>query len=154
ANASDFSVNGIPANSVSLLDATDLVFHFSTSPVVGQGVQTMAIAAGAIHRLSDGGPIEAFSATFRYDAVLLEVTSTLPKDGSAAQLPLASIQVDFNEPYDPGSIGTDDLSVTQGSVTSFTLVDADTVQYNLTGVTQEGTLGLNIAAGAVTDAFG
>ena len=39
-------------------------------------------------------------------------------------------------------------------MSSFSLVDSQTVAYNLTGINSSGTLTINMAAGAVTDAFG
>jgi len=65
-DASDFTVNGIPADSVGLLNGnmtTD--FTFNTSPAV-QGVNTMHIAAGAFNCLF--GPVAEFTCTFRFEA--------------------------------------------------------------------------------------
>jgi hypothetical protein len=46
-DASDFTVNGIPANEVMLSnDNTTITFHFTSSPA-GEGVNTMHIAVGA-----------------------------------------------------------------------------------------------------------
>ena len=54
---SDFTVNGIPANSVSYTaGTTTMTFNYSTTPVLTQGVQTMHIAAGAFKRASDNTP--------------------------------------------------------------------------------------------------
>jgi hypothetical protein len=65
-DASDFTVNGIPADSVSLSNGnvtTD--FTFNISPAV-QGVNTMHIAAGAFN--CGNGPVAEFTCTFRYEA--------------------------------------------------------------------------------------
>jgi hypothetical protein len=67
---------------------------------------------------------------------------------------LTTLTVNLNEPYAPGSVGTDDVSLSMGSVVGFTLIDADTIQYQLSGINQEGTLTFSIAAGALTDVFG
>ena len=49
--ASDFTVNGTPANSFVLSNGnTTITFHFNSSPVVTQGPQTMHIPAGAFNR--------------------------------------------------------------------------------------------------------
>ena len=46
--ASDFTVNGTPANSFILgAGNTQITFHFNSTPVTTQGLQTMHIAAGA-----------------------------------------------------------------------------------------------------------
>jgi extracellular elastinolytic metalloproteinase len=152
--ATDFTVNGLPADSFTPVDNDTIIFHFDATPVVNQGFQTMAIAAGAITRASDNDPIDEFSGQFRYDAVGMQVVSTVPADGSRVSLPLAALQVNFNEPYDPASIDTGDLTLSMGSVTGFSLVDADTVEYTLSGLTSEGTLSIHVAAGAINDTFG
>src|SRR5262245_13442025 len=52
--ASDFTVNGTPANSFQLQNGnTTIVFHFNSSPVITQGPQTMHIPANAFNRISD-----------------------------------------------------------------------------------------------------
>ena len=65
--ASDFTVNGIAANSFVLGGGnTQITFHFNSSPVTIQGPQTMNIAAGAFNRQSDNAPNSAFNCTFCY----------------------------------------------------------------------------------------
>ena len=65
--ASDFTVNGIAANTVAFSNGnTTLTFHFNTSPVSTQGPQTMHIAAGAFNRASDNMPNFEFNCTFCY----------------------------------------------------------------------------------------
>ena len=76
--ASDLTVNGIPADDVELTSDKTLTFRFTSSPVHDQGLQTMAIADGAITASRDNEPIAAFLGTFRYDALLLQVTTTSP----------------------------------------------------------------------------
>ena len=74
--ASDFTVNGIPANTVTLTNGnTTLTFHFNTSPVTMQGPQTMHIAAGAFNRASDNMPNFEFNCTFCYAITPLMVTT-------------------------------------------------------------------------------
>lgn len=153
-NAADLTVNAIPADSFALTDANTVTFHFNASPVTAQGAQSLAMAAGSITG-ADGSPLAAFAASFRYDVLPIQVASTIPADSSTVPLPLTSVTLKFNEPYDAGSIGTDDLTlVGQGAVTGYSLISSDTVQYTLSGVTSEGTLTLRLAAGAVTDVYG
>jgi subtilisin family serine protease len=154
-DASDLLVNGIPADSV-VLSNGDLTatFSYNTSPVTSQGLQNMAIAEDSFARISDGDGVGAFNASFRYDAVLMAVVSTVPADGSLVQLPLTSILLNFNEPYDPASVDTGDLGLNMGTVVGFNLIDADTVEYLIDGLNSEGTLLINVVAGALTDAFG
>ena len=152
--ASDLTVNGIAANSFTLTNSTTITFHFTLSPVTAQGLQTIAMSAGAVTRLSDGNNLAQFSSTFRYDTVLTQVASTNPAIGSVVTLPMSSIQVTFNEAVAVASLGTSNLKLSQGTVTSFTQISSTTVQYNLSGLTAEGALTIAMAAGAVTDAFG
>jgi hypothetical protein len=152
--ASDLAVNGIAADSFTLTNSTTITFHYNSSPVTTQGLQTMSIAAGAITRQTDGSPVAAFSASFRYDVVRIAVTSTTPANGSTLTLPLPALTLHFNEAYASSSISASNLSLSQGSVSGFTLVDSQTVTYGLSGINSAGTLTINMAAGAVTDAFG
>jgi len=63
---SDFTVNGIPANTVILSNNnTTITFHFNSSPVV-QGQNTMHIPAGAFNCVN--GPVQEFTCTFTYQA--------------------------------------------------------------------------------------
>ncbi len=153
-DASDFKVNGVSASSFVLNDSDTITFHFNTTPIVTQGVQTLSIAAGAMTRQSDGSASLVFNSTLRWDLTPIAVTSTVPVDGSLVTLPLTSIDVNFNEPFAAASIGASDLTLNRGTVTGFTLLDADTVRFTVSGLNSEGNLTLNIAAGAITDAFG
>ncbi len=151
-DAGDLTVNGIAADSFLETDTDTITFQFATSPVTSQGLQTMSIASGAIEG-TGGSPLAAFSATFRYDAVLMEVVSTDPPQG-LVYLPLTGLQVNFNEAYDLASVGTDDLVLSRGSVTGVSRVDDDTVEYTIAGLEGEGLWMVDIAAGALDDAYG
>ncbi|HEV3416195.1 MAG TPA: S53 family peptidase, partial [Pirellulales bacterium] len=152
--ASELAVDGIAANSVTFTNSTTITFHYDASPVTTQGLQTMSIAAGAITRQADGFPMAAFNTTFRYDVLPIAVDSTTPANGTTVTLPLTTLSVHFNEAYASSSVSASNLSLSQGSVSGFTLVDAQTVTYNLSGINSAGTLTINLATGAVTDAFG
>jgi hypothetical protein len=154
--ASDFEVNGIAATSFSETSSTSITFTFSTSPVLtSQLTQTMTIAAGAIVSASDGTALTAFSGTFNDDALpQIAVVSTTPPSGSSVVLPMTSLTVQFNEAYSAGSISTSNLTLSQGTVTGFTLVNSTTVTYSLSGLTTAGTLTVTIAAGAIDDTNG
>jgi hypothetical protein len=63
--ASDFTVNGTPADNVTLLNGNMTIeFTFNTSPVV-LGHNTMHIAAGAFN-CALGEPVAEFTCTFSY----------------------------------------------------------------------------------------
>src|SRR6266478_5524712 len=73
----DFTVNGTPANSFVLSNGNaTITFHFNSSPVTTEGVQTMHIPAGAFNRASDGMPNFEFTCTFCYAVTPLQVTTT------------------------------------------------------------------------------
>src|SRR5262249_44872990 len=155
-------VNGAPADGVTLNGAhTSATFTFSFNPVVAQGSQTMTIAAGAITR--DGDPasgIAAFNASFRYDAVLLQVASTNPPfPGGAFTRPGPfTYDVTFNEVVDPASVQPTDLvlgGMAGATVSGVTLQNGNTTaRFTIGGVSTEGTLTASLAAGAIVDAFG
>jgi hypothetical protein len=64
--ATDFTVNGTPANSFTLTNGnTTITFHFNISPVT-QGQNTMHIPAGAFNCCN--GLVQEFNCTFVYDA--------------------------------------------------------------------------------------
>jgi subtilisin family serine protease len=152
--AAAFTVNGTPADSVTINDPFTLIFHYNSSPVTQQGLQSMDMVAGAIKRLRDGSGNLTFHANFRYAAVRLQVAFTNPAAGSFVPLPFTQLDVHFNLPYDPTTIGTSNLTLSQGTVKAATAVDATTVRYTLSGIVDEGPLTASMAAGAVTDQFG
>lgn len=151
--AGDFSVNGTPADAFTLTDSDTVTFHFVSTPIVGQGLQTMSMAEGALARASDGAGLNAFSNTFRYDVLPLAVASVVPATGATAQLPLAGLQVTFNEPVAAASVSIDDLTLNQGTVTGVSIA-GNTVTYALSGLLSEGTLSYSFKAGALTDVYG
>ncbi len=153
-DASDLTVNAIPATSVQQTNPTTLTFQFASSPITQEGTQAMSVAAGAILRLGDDNPILPFDIGFRYDSIRLIVTSTDPAVGSRVDLPFTSLRVNLNEPYDPASVGINDLTLSQGTVTAATPVGPQAIEYTLNGITVEGVLTARIAAGALTDLFG
>ena len=114
----------------------------------------MSIAAGALLRASDNGGNLAWNASFRYDTHVMNVASTNPINGAVVTIPFTHLELNFDEAVGSGSVGADDLVLSQGSVESAAMVDADTVGYTLTGITTEGTLTVSLGAGAVTDVWG
>ena len=159
--ASDFTVNAIAANSFVLGGGnTQITFHYNSTPVTSQGVQTMNVVAGAFNKASGGDPVSAFTGTFRYDALLLQVTTTVPAVGGVFSPPAPgayNYDVNFNEAVDPGSVQTGDLTLSgtsAASVTGVSVINANmTVRFTL-NINFGGTLTANIGAAAMTDAFG
>jgi hypothetical protein len=158
---SDFTVNGLPANSVTYTPgSTTMTFHYTTSPMASQGVQTMHIAAGAFLSAAGGNPVHEFTGTFRYDALLLEVTNTVPSIGGTFSPPAPGIyqyDVNWNEAVDPNSVQAGDLQLI--GILGARVTNAQVINSNMTTrftlhVPSGGALRASIAAGAITDQFG
>jgi hypothetical protein len=153
-NVAGVTVNGHSATAYNTIDADTIRFTFATNPVTAQGLETFNVAAGTVVRLSDGNPVLAYTSTFRYDALRMQVTSTIPANGTVATLPLTKIRVSLNEAFAPGSVGPNDLTVSMGAVTGATIVNATTIDYLVTGLNREGTLNFSLGAGALLDTYG
>ena len=155
--ATDFTVNGIAANTVTLSNGnTTLTFHFNTSPVTTQGPQTMHIPAGAFNRASDNMPNFEFNCTFCYAITPLQVTSTVPSVGGTFSPPAPGdyqYDVNFNQPVDPASVQDSDLMVSGNSgpsVTGHSLLNGNmTVRFTL-HMNFGGTLTATLGTGAIT----
>jgi hypothetical protein len=158
---SALKVNGIAADSDSYTPGTTTItFTYASTPVTGQGLQTMRIDAGAFTRAFDGNPVGQFNAVFRYDAVLLQVTSTNPPVGATIDINGAPLtyDVNFNEAVNPASVHTTSLTLSGlagATVTGVTVLPGNTTaRFTLAGLTSDAQLTTHIAAGAITDAFG
>src|SRR5262249_37906892 len=132
-DATDFTVNGIPADSFVLSNGnTTITFHFNSSPVTTEGVQTMHIPADAFNRISDGMGNFEFLCTFCYPKRPLEVTTTNPPVGGTFSPPAPGdylYDVNFNQAVDAASVDTADLTLTGnvgGSVTAVQLINGNT----------------------------
>ncbi|MEI6165524.1 MAG: S8 family serine peptidase, partial [Planctomycetota bacterium] len=153
-SASDFTVNAIPASSFVLVDANTIRFSFASNPVTAQGLQTMAIAAGAIARSSDSHGITAWSGSFFFDSIATAIASVTPANGSTISTVPTAITFVFNEPLSTSSIVASYLVLNAGSVTGVTVINSTTVQFgvNLSGV--EGAVNYSIPKGTLLDASG
>src|SRR5262249_24903111 len=157
--ASDFSVNGTPASSFAYTPGSaTIVFNFGSSPVTTQGLQTMSIPAGAFTSAAAGDPVAAFTGTFRYDTLLLQVVATAPAVGGVLTLPSPlTYDVSFNEPINPASVQPGYLQVSGiagSTVTAASVLPGNTTARFTINVPSEGALTASIQAGAITDAFG
>src|SRR5438477_4166689 len=105
--ASDFTVNGTPADTATLSNGNQTIdFIFNSSPVV-QGENTMHIDAGAIHQASNNDPILEFNCTFRFGQEQLAVTDTNPPVGGTFTPPAPGsypYDVNWNIAPDPRSV--------------------------------------------------
>jgi hypothetical protein len=160
--ASDFTCNGTPADTVNYTPGTTtMTFTYNTSPVTTQGSQTMHIPAGVFTRASDGNPVQEFTGTFRYDALLLHVTTTFPPIGGTFAPPgpgSYTYDVNFNEAVDPASVQTSDLILSglPATVIAATVINGNTTAEFTINITDilGGTLTADILSGAITDSFG
>jgi hypothetical protein len=157
--ANDFTVNGISASSVAYTPgSTTILFDFGVSPVTTQGLQTMSIPAGAFTSAAAGDPVAAFTGTFRYDVLLLQVVATAPPVGGVFTLPSPlTYDVTFNEPINPASVQPGDLQLTGiagSTVTAASVLPGNTTARFTLNVPTEGAITASIPAGAITDAFG
>src|SRR5215471_1176064 len=157
--ASDFAVNGISASGFAYTPgSTTIVFTFGASPVTTQGLQTMSIPAGAFTSAAAGDPVAAFTGTFRYDTLLLQVVATAPAVGGVFTLPNPlTYDVSFNEPINPASVQPGDLQlsgIAGSTVTAASVLPGNTTARFTINVPSEGALTASIQAGAITDAFG
>ena len=158
--ASDFTVNGTPADTANLSNGNQTIdFIFNSSPVV-QGENTMHIDAGAIHQASNNDPILEFNCTFRFAVTQLAVTDTDPPVGGTFTPPAPGTYdylVNLNMAADPSSVQDSDLQLsgnTGATVTGHTLENGDTTIHFTLHMDFGGTLTASIAAGAITDQFG
>jgi hypothetical protein len=122
----------------------------------------MHIPAGAFTRQSDNQGNLDFQCTFRYDAILLAVTDTVPPVGGTFQPPgpaSYTYDMNFNEPVDPNSVQTSDLHLSGlpgSTVTAVSVINGDmTAEFTINITTIfSGTLTVTLPAGAITDQFG
>lgn len=148
------AVNGISPTGFTVIDSDTLQFNFASNPIIGQGLQTFTIDAGAVKRQSNGELNAAYAGTFRYDNLALAVTSTSPTASTVITMPFTTLDLNFNEPILASSVQPADFAVNLGNVVGASLLDADTIRLTLGGLTGEGTLAVSLAAGAITDNFG
>jgi subtilisin family serine protease len=151
---SDLNVNGTVPDSMTLTDTDTVTFHFNSTPIVNEGLQTLDIAEAAVIREEDNDPLDVFHANFRYDSLELQVVSTTPVDQSNNLIPFSSVLFQFNEPIDPASLDLSDLILSQGVVANVAAIGNDAAEFTLSGIDTEGTLEISLAAGNVTDVFG
>ena len=159
-DAGDLEVNGVAAASVAYVPgSTTLTFTYSTTPVAVQGIQSMHIDAGAFDSVG-GGAVAQFDGQFRFDAIALQVTSTLPPfPNGVFTLPGPfTYDVNFNEPVNPASVQTSDLvlsGIGGAFVSGVTVLPGNTTaRFTISGIAVEGALSASIAAGSIADAFG
>jgi hypothetical protein len=159
--ASDFTVNGIAANSVDYTPGTTtMTFRFTTTPVATQGAQTMHIDEAAFLSDPAGDPVHEFNGAFYYDVSLLQVDSSVPPVGGTFSPPAPDTyqyDVNWNEALDPTSVQTSDLTLSGipgATVTGVSVINGNMTTRFTLNIPSGGSLTASIAAGAITDQFG
>lgn len=153
-DASDFLVDGTPADKVITNSTTSFTFNFTSAPGSAQGQHTMTINADSMTRNSDGRANLAWSAVYYYDTQPLTVASTDPSTSANVPVPFTSFTVNFNEAINTGTVDTNDIILSQGSVTGFNIIDADSVEYIFDGVVAEPSVTITIPSWQIFDTFG
>lgn len=93
--AGDLKINGIGADTVSIIDHNTLVFNVN-SPLV-DGTYNLAINAGSITSLQNR-PIDAFTSTFTVDRIPPKIIGTTISQGDFVGIGNLSFTAVFNEP--------------------------------------------------------
>ena len=88
------------------------------------------------------------------NGIVMFVTSTNPANNGVITGPTTTLDVSFTKNVDVATIGTNDLTLSTGSVTAANLLNPNTIRYDLTGLAPEGPLTVTIAAQAVGDTSG
>ncbi len=151
---SDFRVNGQSADSFTILDASSVRFHFDSSPIQSEGSQEMQVVDGSILRSSDQDPVNGWTRHFVFDSTPLVVDSISPANGDWLVLPNPTVTVHFSENIVSTSVGTNDLHLSSGRVISATLLDSNTVLYQLSDLSKEQELILSMEQGEIVDLSG
>ena len=109
-DASDLSVNGISADSVTLVDQDTL--EFSINPAAaGEGDYTVTLSAGSLVNLS-GQLVEGFSASFRVDTTPPSVTfDSASAAGGVLAADGVAVTVGFSESLDAAGLGIEDVQL-------------------------------------------
>ncbi|HEV8292291.1 MAG TPA: S8 family peptidase, partial [Tepidisphaeraceae bacterium] len=139
-DASDLHVNDIPADSFIIDNPTTVTFHFNSSPLSAEGLQTIQLVDGSITRQLDGAISQSFSGSFRYDALPMQVTSSsIERDQSVVH-----VNLNLNEPIDAASLNLSDLQVDQGAITAVEALDPQHLRFTISGLQPEVTLHVSL----------
>lgn len=106
-DAGDLLINGVPADSVTVIDADTLEFSIA-SMNTGEGPYTVTIEAGSLASIS-GQMISPFSATFVYDATAPVVTECSLFEGAVVAPGDLTVLVVFSEAMATAGLGAEDV---------------------------------------------
>lgn len=107
----DLLVDGVAATAVNVIDAFTIEFEIATADT-GDGRYDVEVAAGAITSLS-GRSLEAFNATFDYDATNPTVTASSLSEGQVVAPGTLVYQVQFSEELATAGLGAEDVTLVE-----------------------------------------
>jgi hypothetical protein len=109
-DAGDLRINGVPAQSVSIVDGRTLDFStFGT--FTGDGTYSLVIASGALSSLR-GAPVNAITSTFIFDVGSPRVIDSTIVSGATVSPGQLVYQVTFNETLATTDLGPEDFTLT------------------------------------------
>ncbi len=125
--ASDLTVNGVPAVSLNVVDGDTVVFDL---PALGEGMQDVQIAAGAVKDVQET-PIAAFSSQFYHDITAPRVVSSSVQQGDVLPIGDVTITLTMSEAMQTANLDASDFQM-QGAYFVGS-VAADSFGYDATG---------------------
>lgn len=159
-NVAGTNASGINAANVDIRLSTDggLTFPTLIATVPNSGTANVQIpntpTSSARIKIQGNGNIffDVSNTNFTITAgSSMQVSSTTPANGGLLTGPTADIDFNFSNAVKASTVGTSDISVSQGTVTNAQVISAQVVRYTVSGLNTEGTLNVNMAGGAVTD---
>lgn len=163
-NVAGTTGNGINAAQVNILLSTDGGLTFPTllaSATANDGSETVVIpnSASTSARIKVQPVSNIFfdisNVNFTITAgSVMQVNSTVPAVGGILSGPTATLDLNFSNPVDAATVAIGDLTLSRGTVTFASVVSANTVRFEIAGLTSEGPLTVNLAANAISDTLG
>ena len=127
-------------------------FHVYVATASSNSIATFVRDGGAparAHRVAYTAGQTVFNQDFGNYRLPLEVSGSQPVDGAILNAVPTTFLVDFNFDFDPSTLTAADLTVGGTAATGYTVVDSDTVEFDLPAL-GEGLHTVDMAAGSVS----